>query len=111
MPRMVAQPGRWPVSPGWPACPLKSAGRSGKVLGGLDLLDHQPAASFDCIGHGTGVASLIAARPRTGVGFVGLAPGVTIVPVRVSERIQLDSGETQGAAVDLGQLASAIDFA
>ncbi|TMM37325.1 MAG: type VII secretion-associated serine protease mycosin [Actinobacteria bacterium] len=83
----------------------------GKVLGGLDLLDHQPAASFDCIGHGTGVASLIAARPRTGVGFVGLAPGVTIVPVRVSERIQLDSGETQGAAVDLGQLASAIDFA
>jgi hypothetical protein len=66
-----------------------SATRSwpGRVNGGRDFLDNQANAAFDCAGHGTGVASIIiAAAPREGVNFVGLAPGVRILPVRVSER-------------------------
>lgn len=35
----------------------------------------------DCAGHGTFVASLVAARPAAGTGFVGLAPGATVVSV------------------------------
>ena len=41
---------------------------------------------FDCASHGTAVASIIAARPVAGVGFAGLAPGASILPVRVVER-------------------------
>jgi membrane-anchored mycosin MYCP len=36
----------------------------------------------DCDGHGTAVAGIIAAPPVNGVPFVGVAPGVTIVPIK-----------------------------
>lgn len=39
----------------------------------------------DCVGHGTFVASLIAAQPREGTGFAGVAPGVTILPLRQTD--------------------------
>lgn len=39
---------------------------------------------FDCDGHGTAVASLIAARKVPDVGFQGLAYGVRVLPVVVS---------------------------
>ncbi|WP_016909813.1 type VII secretion-associated serine protease mycosin [Streptomyces xiaopingdaonensis] len=35
----------------------------------------------DRVGHGTKVAGIIAARPADGTGFVGLAPGATIIPI------------------------------
>ena len=85
---------------------------AGRVNGGKDFLDGQPSAGFDCVGHGTGVASIIAAAPRDGVGFVGLAPGVRILPVRVSERSEVTvDGRAQSTSVDLGGLAQAIVFA
>ncbi|MFD9890247.1 type VII secretion-associated serine protease mycosin [Amycolatopsis sp. NPDC059027] len=39
----------------------------------------------DCLGHGTFVASLIAAQPREGTGFAGVAPGATILPLRQTD--------------------------
>ncbi|MGC7095106.1 S8 family serine peptidase [Amycolatopsis lurida] len=66
----------------------------GKVLRSEDffLVGDLPGG-FDCVSHGTGVASIIAAAPIGGVGFTGLAPDATILPVRVSK-----SDSTDGAA-------------
>jgi type VII secretion-associated serine protease mycosin len=69
----------------------------GAVLRGEDfhLIGELPG-NFDCDSHGTAVASLIAARAVPRVGFAGLAPGATILPVRVSDR-----GYTEGGGVEL----------
>jgi membrane-anchored mycosin MYCP len=38
--------------------------------------------TYDEVGHGTKVAGIIAARPRPGTGFVGLAPDAKIIPLK-----------------------------
>jgi type VII secretion-associated serine protease mycosin len=85
----------------------------GHVERGRDFLRRSSAGGAqDCIGHGTGVASIIAARPlRTGVPFRGLAPGVTIVPIRVTERKDTADGGTNGEAGGPKDFADAIDWA
>lgn len=61
--------------------------RNGKVLAGEDFwLEGDFPGNFDCMSHGTSVASVIAANRSAGVGFAGLAPDATILPVRVTER-------------------------
>jgi membrane-anchored mycosin MYCP len=83
--------------------------QAGAVLPGRDLLTPgDERANFDCISHGTAVASIIAARPADGVGFRGLAPEARILPIRVSER---DASEQQGAAVDATVFANSIRYA
>ena len=69
---------------------------AGRVLAGADLLDPGGDGGRDCAGHGTGVASIIAAAPRPDVAFRGLAPGARILPVRVSEQ-QVVRGAGVGA--------------
>ncbi|QDY81289.1 type VII secretion-associated serine protease mycosin [Streptomyces qinzhouensis] len=39
----------------------------------------------DEVGHGTKVAGIIAARSAPGTGFVGLAPGATIIPIKQND--------------------------
>lgn len=81
----------------------------GVVLPGRDLL--QPGderANFDCVSHGTAVASIIAAQPSDGIGFRGVAPDARILPIRVSER---DASEQEGAAVNAAVFADAIRYA
>jgi type VII secretion-associated serine protease mycosin len=82
----------------------------GAVAAGRDVLRGGPDARQDCVGHGTGVAGIIAARAVPGVPFRGLAPGVTIVPVRVSEKVQVDGA---GVGDDAGpaEFAEAIAWA
>jgi subtilisin family serine protease len=58
------------------------------------------------VGHGTAVASIIAARPAAGAGLRGLAPAAKILPVRVSERIRTADGNA--GAGDLAALAAGI---
>jgi type VII secretion-associated serine protease mycosin len=83
----------------------------GRVATGADFLHHDPDGRQDCIGHGTEVASLIVGRRTGKSGFEGLAPGATIVPVRVSEEVDDRDGGTSGDRVSLSGFAHAIDWA
>lgn len=74
---------------------------SGRVLPGQDV-KNGGRADTDCVGHGTLVAGLIAARASTGTGFAGVAPGVTVDPVREADNA------TDGTT---GDLAHGIDAA
>ncbi|MFI8002838.1 type VII secretion-associated serine protease mycosin [Streptomyces sp. NPDC086010] len=54
----------------------------------------------DEVGHGTKVAGIIAARPRKGTGFVGLAPGATIIPIRQNDEKNSGKDTTMAIAID-----------
>ncbi|MCB5169962.1 type VII secretion-associated serine protease mycosin [Streptomyces bambusae] len=56
--------------------------------------------THDPLGHGTMVAGLIAARPRPGSGFVGLAPAATIIPIRQNDDRGSGTAATLAAAID-----------
>jgi membrane-anchored mycosin MYCP len=56
------------------------------------------------------VASIIAAQPVPGVEFRGLAPGVEIVPIRISEQEKID-GKAQGDPGSPAKFAQAISWA
>ncbi|MFC4148901.1 type VII secretion-associated serine protease mycosin [Micromonospora mangrovi] len=81
-----------------------------RVLDGADFLDPGGDGTRDCAGHGTGVASIIAASPRPGVAFRGLAPDARILPVRVSEQ-QVVDGRESGRTVGAADFARAIRWA
>ncbi|WP_405811810.1 type VII secretion-associated serine protease mycosin [Streptomyces sp. NBC_01520] len=54
----------------------------------------------DEVGHGTKVAGIIAARPREGTGFVGLAPEATIIPIRQNDEKNSGKDTTMATAID-----------
>ncbi|MBO0866997.1 MAG: S8 family serine peptidase [Micromonosporaceae bacterium] len=78
----------------------------GRVLPGLDTAAGRGAANTDCAGTGTQAAGIIAAKSLRNIGFHGIAPAATILPVRVFE-------DTQGVEhpVPAAALANAIDYA
>jgi membrane-anchored mycosin MYCP len=78
-------------------------GLAGAVLAGRDVLSGNGGNS-DCLGHGTFVAGLIAARPTTGTGLAGVAPGARILPVDVVDPAQAESAHpvTSSSAVAAG---------
>lgn len=87
---------------------------AGAVLPGSDVIAGGQANS-DCTGHGTFVAGVIAARPVPGVGFAGMAPNATVLPIRVVSSNDLQAQTTADtlaaairAAVDAG--ASVVDI-
>ncbi|MGW0734186.1 type VII secretion-associated serine protease mycosin [Streptomyces sp. NPDC002851] len=53
----------------------------------------------DSVGHGTKVAGIIAARPMKGTGFVGLAPGATIIPIQQNDAEGHGTAETLASAI------------
>lgn len=53
----------------------------------------------DQVGHGTKVAGIIAARPRKGTGFVGLAPNATIIPIRQNDANNSGDSDTMAQAI------------
>ena len=55
----------------------------GQVLAGFDAVAGSGPANDDCLGTGTQVAGVIAAKQSSTGGFVGLAPSVQILPIRV----------------------------
>ncbi|MFF0147913.1 type VII secretion-associated serine protease mycosin [Amycolatopsis sulphurea] len=68
----------------------------GKVLPGRDFFyAGDLPGDYDCVSHGTAVASIIAADPVSGAGFAGIAPGARILPVRVTDRSLNDGGRPQ----------------
>ncbi|MFY1673708.1 type VII secretion-associated serine protease mycosin [Plantactinospora sp. WMMB334] len=82
----------------------------GRVLRGRDFLEPGLDGTRDCARHGTGVASIIAATPRDGVAFRGVAPGVKILPVRLTEQKVIE-GKTSGDPADVGTFAQSIRWA
>ncbi|MEU8523127.1 type VII secretion-associated serine protease mycosin [Streptomyces sp. NBC_01216] len=56
--------------------------------------------TVDEVGHGTKVAGIIAARPRPGTGFVGLAPEATIIPIRQNDERNSGKSDTMALAID-----------
>ncbi|MET8508212.1 type VII secretion-associated serine protease mycosin [Streptomyces sp. NPDC004787] len=56
--------------------------------------------TVDEVGHGTKVAGIIAARPRKGTGFVGLAPEATIIPIRQNDEKNSGKSDTMALAID-----------
>ncbi len=82
----------------------------GRVIAGADLLADD-AGEQDCVGHGTAVASIIAATPTEGSGLRGVAPGVRILPIRVTERTAEDNHAARdGSAAGLaGAIHTAVD--
>ncbi|MFI5938420.1 type VII secretion-associated serine protease mycosin [Actinoplanes sp. NPDC051494] len=83
----------------------------GRVERGKDFLHGHPDGRQDCVGHGTGVASIIVAGTAADAGLRGLAPGAIIVPVRVSEQTDTANGGTTGQPSGPGTFAAAIDWA
>ena len=55
---------------------------AGRLGPGTDLVDHD-ATPQDGNGHGTHVAGIIGAATGNGVGIASVAPGATIMPIRV----------------------------
>jgi membrane-anchored mycosin MYCP len=78
----------------------------GRVRAGATVAAGSGPATADCVGHGTFVAGLIAAARQPGVGFAGVAPRATIVPVRQTTDGQDGTVDTLAdgirAAVNLG---------
>ncbi|MEU0085797.1 type VII secretion-associated serine protease mycosin [Streptomyces sp. NPDC006274] len=56
--------------------------------------------TVDLVGHGTKVAGIIAARPRKGTGFVGIAPESTIIPIRQNDENNSGNDLTMATAID-----------
>ncbi|MGW0558299.1 type VII secretion-associated serine protease mycosin [Streptomyces sp. NPDC002926] len=56
--------------------------------------------TVDDVGHGTKVAGIIAARPRKGTGFVGLAPEATIIPIRQNDEKNSGNDKTMATAIE-----------
>jgi membrane-anchored mycosin MYCP len=83
--------------------------KHGKVLDGFDFIRNKPRADFDCVSHGTAVASIIAADSAPGIGFHGVAPGARILPVRVTDNELGD--DRAGTSVDPKVFAKAIRYA
>lgn len=64
----------------------------------------------DCLGVGTAVAGVIAAQPRRGVGFHGLAPDARLLSAKVvGDRFPMDRLPRESVAPEV--LAAAIDWA
>ncbi|WP_443064240.1 type VII secretion-associated serine protease mycosin [Streptomyces sp. NBC_00525] len=82
-----------PEKPDGSAAGEKAGGKGkGKARGRGD-------ATADRVGHGTKVAGIIAARPRAGTGFVGIAPEATIIPIRQNDDRGTGTAATLATAI------------
>jgi membrane-anchored mycosin MYCP len=79
---------------------------TGRVEAGFDAVAGSGRADNDCLGTGTQVAGVIAARQVASVGFAGVAPSVRILPIRV-----IADQRSGGAVADPGVLARGINAA
>jgi membrane-anchored mycosin MYCP len=75
------------------------------------LPGYRPDDIRDCVdvGHGTGVSSIIAAPRLPGIGFEGLAPEVTIMPIKFSDPDDpdLSDADTVAAGIEAAVAAGA----
>ncbi|MEV7043714.1 type VII secretion-associated serine protease mycosin [Amycolatopsis sp. NPDC051061] len=82
----------------------------GRVRRGLDVAaPGGKPADDDCFGHGTFVAGIIAAGPRPGTGFAGIAPDAKILPIRCAIVTQDGSPPTLTAVEMADGIRAAVD--
>jgi membrane-anchored mycosin MYCP len=63
--------------------------RQARILPGIDATSAQRSTDvFDCVGHGSEVTAVIAAQPSRSSPFLGVAPGVRILPIRQTTQAQ-----------------------
>lgn len=74
------------------------------VTPGVDVIAGFASTDLrDCYGHGTAVTSIIAAQPSDTQPFTGVAPGVTILPIKQTNT----QGDRTGTADGLGRAIEA----
>ena len=69
---------------------------AGRLVSGANFVSPGQAPQDDC-GHGTHVAGIAAADTDNGIGVVGVAPGASIMPVRV---LSNQGGGSCGGSID-----------
>ncbi|MBV9032348.1 MAG: type VII secretion-associated serine protease mycosin [Pseudonocardiales bacterium] len=87
----------------------------GRLTDGGDYIENR-SGLFDCDGHGTVVAGLIAAAPDAATGFVGVAPAAQILSIRQASTFysvplrRLDTGQEidSSSAGDTVSMAQAV---
>ena len=80
-----------------------------RVIPGPDLVaGTKPgiAPGADCVGHGTAVASIIAAAPVPGVSFTGVAPAARILSVKISGTDTFPTSVTPQGIMDAVQFGA-----
>lgn len=77
----------------------------GRVAGGADFITPGADGRVDCAGRGTQTAGIIAAQQEANIGFHGIAPQATILPVRISDN------ESSGPSTGVAGIAAGIRFA
>jgi subtilisin family serine protease len=107
----IGMPVAWPTTRGTPSVVIAVLD-TGTTVGHEDLVGTSFVAPFDELtrkadavddnGHGTHVTGTIAAQTNNAVGIAGMAPGVSIMPVKVLD--QFGSG-------GLGAILDGIDYA
>jgi membrane-anchored mycosin MYCP len=65
-------------------------------------------AGADCVGHGTAVASIIAAAPVAGVTFSGVAPRARVLSIKITNSETIPSGVTASAILEAVNLGASV---
>ncbi len=79
------------------------------VLRGTSFVPGDPTGREDVLGHGTGIAGIVAARYVDGSALLGVAPDAKILPVRVF--VDEDASQTLPFEPDTGRMARGIRWA
>ncbi len=74
---------------------------------GVSVIPSVDRSTRDCYGHGTAVAGLIAAQPTPDQAFTGVAPGVTLIPIKQTNTPDDKSGTAAGIAAGIEQAVRA----
>lgn len=80
---------------------------TGRVSQGTDIVSGSGRGDTDCLGSGTSMASIIAARSGQGSQVTGIAPDATILPVRLVTTNRNPDPADQAAAIQFAVTAGA----
>jgi membrane-anchored mycosin MYCP len=80
---------------------------SGRTTAGADIVSGTGRGNTDCLGTGTAMASIIAARTDAGGSVTGIAPEATILPVRLVTGTPDARPVDQAAAIEVATAAGA----
>jgi membrane-anchored mycosin MYCP len=80
---------------------------AGRVTAGADIITGTAQGNTDCLGSGTAMAGIIAARSGAAGDTVGMAPNATVMPVQVAPTNAAVSAADQASAIQVAVSAGA----